>query len=176
MICATCRKGNSCPLHEPGGELGRPERLVGIGFRCWLAGYDTGSVEAWECGWDIYRDAVGDGPARRLVGELSCWARDVHGTARRRLSYYPFLHAVDASRFSDDEMLGVRLICAAQAGARAEEDRFAEALTGRRGNTRVTASARSFAEALTDTGLTLFAMDDNLLVISGAAEQEMHPR
>ena len=30
------------------------EWLVGVGFRCWLAGYDTGDIACWENGWNEY--------------------------------------------------------------------------------------------------------------------------
>jgi len=28
-----------------------PERLVGLGFRAWLAGYQTGDISCWEEAW-----------------------------------------------------------------------------------------------------------------------------
>ena len=29
------------------------EWLVGVGFRCWLAGYDTGDIACWETGFAL---------------------------------------------------------------------------------------------------------------------------
>ena len=35
------------------------EWLVGVGFRCWLAGYDTGDIACWENGWNEYNRLLG---------------------------------------------------------------------------------------------------------------------
>ena len=43
------------------------EWLVGMGFRCWLAGYDTGNIACWENGWNEYARALGPERARRAV-------------------------------------------------------------------------------------------------------------
>jgi hypothetical protein len=53
------------------------ERLVGIGFRCWLAGYDTGDISCWENGWNEYSRTLGAERAKRAVTELACWVRAV---------------------------------------------------------------------------------------------------
>ena len=34
------------------------EWLVGVGFRCWLADYDTGDIACWENGWNEYAKAL----------------------------------------------------------------------------------------------------------------------
>ncbi len=46
------------------------EWLVGVGFRCWLAGYDTGDIACWENGWNAYAQALGTDPllSARLLG------------------------------------------------------------------------------------------------------------
>ena len=49
------------------------EWLVGVGFRCWLAGYDTGDIACWENGWNEYTRALGTERAKRAVTELACW-------------------------------------------------------------------------------------------------------
>ena len=51
------------------------ERLVGVGFRCWLAGYETGDISCWESGWNAYSVALGPLHAKRAVTELACWVR-----------------------------------------------------------------------------------------------------
>ncbi|MBC8013601.1 MAG: hypothetical protein H7X74_05925, partial [Methyloceanibacter sp.] len=45
------------------------EWLVGVGFRCWLAGYDTGDIACWENGWNEYARALGTERAKRAVTE-----------------------------------------------------------------------------------------------------------
>lgn len=45
----------TCPYRDtamPAGEvLSAPERLVGVGFRCWLAGYRTSDIGCWDVAW-----------------------------------------------------------------------------------------------------------------------------
>ena len=43
-----------------------PERLVGLGFRYWLAGYRTGDISSWEKAWDTYSSAMGAAAAHAL--------------------------------------------------------------------------------------------------------------
>ena len=59
------------------------EWLVGVGFRCWLAGYDTGDIACWETGWNEYSRVLGTERAKRAVTELACW---VQGGARLGLA------------------------------------------------------------------------------------------
>jgi hypothetical protein len=61
------------------------EWLVGMGFRCWLAGYDTGDISCWENGWNAYARALGTERAKRAVTELACWVRAVRATASRKI-------------------------------------------------------------------------------------------
>ena len=66
------------------------EWLVGVGFRCWLAGYDTGDIACWENGWNEYNRLLGTERAKRAVTELACWVRAVRASASRKIEYYPF--------------------------------------------------------------------------------------
>ena len=70
-------------------EMISPERLVGIGFRGWLAGYEYQDISAWEEVWNIYASALGPKPAKRAVSELSSWVRQVHHSSCRRIETYP---------------------------------------------------------------------------------------
>jgi len=63
------------------------EWLVGVGFRCWLAGYDTGDIACWENGWNEYARALGTERAKRAVTELACWVRAVRATASRKIAF-----------------------------------------------------------------------------------------
>ena len=60
------------------------------GFRCWLAGYDTGDIACWETGWNAYSRVLGTERAKRAVTELACWVRAVRASASRKIEYYPF--------------------------------------------------------------------------------------
>ena len=67
-----------------------PERLVGIGFRCRLAGYETQDIGCWEAGWNAFSKELCPACAKIAIGELSCWVRAVRQKACRKISYYPF--------------------------------------------------------------------------------------
>jgi hypothetical protein len=61
--------------------LSAPERLVGVGFRCWLAGFQTGDIGCWEVAWEEMSRAVGARAAKPLMNELACWVRAVQDAA-----------------------------------------------------------------------------------------------
>jgi hypothetical protein len=86
------------------------EWLVGMGFRCWLAGYDTGDISCWENGWNAYARALGTERAKRAVTELACWVRAVRATASRKIEYSP----VGCPGFCADECMAISLIAASQ--------------------------------------------------------------
>ena len=86
------------------------EWLVGMGFRCWLAGYDTGDISCWENGWNAYARALGTERAKRAVTELACWVRAVRATASRKIEY----SSVGCPGFCADECMAISLIAASQ--------------------------------------------------------------
>lgn len=86
------------------------EWLVGMGFRCWLAGYDTSDISCWENGWNAYARALGTERAKRAVTELACWVRAVRATAARKIEYSP----VSCPGFCADECMAISLIAASQ--------------------------------------------------------------
>ena len=43
------------------------ERLIGLGFRYWVAGYKSGDIDRWEDAWCIYAQALGPNAARTAV-------------------------------------------------------------------------------------------------------------
>jgi hypothetical protein len=87
-----------------------PEWLVGIGFRCWLAGYDNGDITRWEHGWNVYARVLGTERAKRAVTELACWVRAVRASASRKIEY----RACDTNGFCPDECMAISLIAASQ--------------------------------------------------------------
>src|SRR5262249_805825 len=84
--------------------------LVGVGFRCWLAGYDTGDIACWETGWNAYARTLGAKRAKRAVTELACWVRAVRASASRKIEDYPF----GCAGFCPDEVMAVSLIAASR--------------------------------------------------------------
>ena len=61
------------------------ERLIGLGFRHWVAGYKSGDIDRWEQTWQLYSKALGTNAARTAVSELSAWVRAVSAAARREI-------------------------------------------------------------------------------------------
>lgn len=87
-----------------------PERLVGIGFRGWVAGYEYQDVSCWEHVWNIYADVLGPPTAKQAVTELSCWVRQLRQISCRRIEVYPLA----CSGFCRDECIAISVIAAAQ--------------------------------------------------------------
>jgi hypothetical protein len=92
------------------GQLGGPERLVGLGFRYWLKGFRTGDISCWERAWCAYSNVLGAAAAKSAVTDLSCWVRAINRHARRDLE----TSAVDCERFCRDECIAIEMISACQ--------------------------------------------------------------
>ena len=120
------------------------EWLVGVGFRCWLAGYDTGDIACWENGWNAYARALGTERAKRAVTELACWVRTVRATASRRIEYAP----VGCPGFCADECMAISLIAASQHHRCPAMRACALALTGSDLVEPVLDTANAFADVL----------------------------
>jgi hypothetical protein len=120
------------------------EWLVGVGFRCWLGGYDTGDIAYWENGWNTYQRTLGAERARRAVTELACWVRAVRASASRKIEYSPF----GCPGFCADECLAISLIAASQHHRCPAMRACALALTGSELVDPVLDAANGFADAL----------------------------
>ena len=120
------------------------EWLVGVGFRCWLAGYDTGDIACWENGWNEYNRLLGPSRAKRAVTELACWVRAVRSSASRKIEYYPF----GCSGFCPDECMAISLIAASQHHRCPAMQACALALTGSDVVEPVIDAANAFADVL----------------------------
>ncbi|GAB4226713.1 MAG: hypothetical protein Kow0032_04770 [Methyloligellaceae bacterium] len=136
----------------PGHYLpGKAERLVGIGFRCWLAGYDTADISCWETGWNHYARELGVSAAKTAVTELACWVRSMREASCRKLAYYPY----GCSRFCRDECIAMSMVAASQHSACPAMRACAFALLGSSAIDGVVDSTTSFASALAATGHVL---------------------
>jgi hypothetical protein len=90
--------------------LAGPERLVGLGFRYWLAGFRTGDISCWEKAWCAYSNALGSNAAKSAVTDLSCWVRAISHHAQRDLE----MSATECDRFCRDECVAIAMIAACQ--------------------------------------------------------------
>lgn len=129
----------------------RGERLVGIGFRCWLAGYDTCDIACWETGWNYFTRELGPNHAKHAVGELACWVRALRETAGRKLNYYPF----GCAGFCRDECLAISMVAASQHQACPALKACAFALLGASPVDAAVEKAADFAYALDEAGIHL---------------------
>ena len=120
------------------------EWLVGVGFRCWLAGYDTGNIGCWENGWNEYNRVLGAQRAKRAVTELACWVRAVRASASRKIEYCP----LSCPGFCADECMAISLIAASQHHRCPAMRACALALTGSDLVDPVIDAANAFADAL----------------------------
>jgi hypothetical protein len=139
------------------------ERLVGIGFRCWLAGYDTGDISCWENGWNEYSRTLGAERAKRAVTELACWVRAVRASASRKIEYC----AVGCPGFCADECMAISLIAASQHHRCPAMRACALALTGSDLVDPVIDAANAFADALQDADQRLSAEAVAALMTAG---------
>jgi hypothetical protein len=99
---------NVIPLHARA-----PERLVGIGFRCWLTGFTTGDIGCWEDAWNAFSTTLGNDKAKALLLDLSQFVRAVSATAERDIQ----VQAPGCCGFCRDECLAISIIAACQHGA-----------------------------------------------------------
>lgn len=97
-------------MSHPSREAVGAERLVGLGFRYWVSGYQSGNIDRWEDAWDIYSRALGACRARAAVAELSAWVRSVSAAARREIT----VCNDGCARLCRDECLAVSMIAACQ--------------------------------------------------------------
>jgi hypothetical protein len=87
-----------------------PERLVGVGFRCWFAGFTTGDIGCWEEAWSVFSRTLGNGPAKALLLDLSQFVRAVSATSERDIQ----VQAPGCGGFCRDECLAISIIAACQ--------------------------------------------------------------
>jgi len=123
-----------------------PERLVGLGFRYWLAGYRTGEIGCWEKAWRAYADVMGPASAKHALSDLSNWVRAVNLHAQRPLE----TPAVDCDGFCRDECVAIAMIAACQHNACPAMRACAFALLGCSMIDEVVEVAEDFAKAMRD--------------------------
>ena len=132
--------------------LPAPERLVGVGFRCWLQGFQTSDIGCWEVAWREFSSAVGARAAKPLMTELACWVRAVQDTAERRIEVYP----AQCRRFCRDECLAISMVAACQQTTPCPVFRAcAVALLGSNDIDEAMEGAEGFARCLKDAGQVL---------------------
>lgn len=87
-----------------------PERIVGLGFRYWMLGLNTGDIAAWERAWDLYCGLFGAVGAKVAVGQLSRWVVAMGAASCRDIEVFP----KRCRSFCRDECIAVSMIAACQ--------------------------------------------------------------
>jgi hypothetical protein len=90
--------------------MDEPERLVGLGFRYWMLGRQTGDIGHWERTWSLYSGLFGLCGARLAVGTLSGWVTALNQSAQREIHVFPD----GRGEFCRDECIAVSMIAACQ--------------------------------------------------------------
>lgn len=165
-------------IGKPGARVGQGHRqtlsgaewLVGVGFRCWLAGYDTGDIACWETGWNAYARVLGTERAKRAVTELACWVRAVRASASRKIEYYPY----GCAGFCRDECMAISLIAASQHHRCPAMRACALALTGSSLVEPVIDAANAFADALQEADQLL--SPETVAALAAASEAPLAVR
>lgn len=122
-----------------------PERLVGVGFRCWLTGLSTGDIGCWEEAFNAFSAQLGVDNARDLLIELSCFVRAVSANSERQIR----VSKTGACGFCQDECLAISIIAACQHDRRSALHASASALIGSSDIGDTIIGAQSFASGLT---------------------------
>ncbi|HPG88559.1 MAG TPA: hypothetical protein PLD46_02820 [Hyphomicrobium sp.] len=121
-----------------------PERLVGVGFRCWLTGFTTGEIGCWEEAWNTFSSTLGNDRAKTLLLDLSQFVRAVSATSERNI----LVQTPGCKGFCRDECLAISIIAACQHDAREALRASASALIGSDDIGGALSGAQTFAHGL----------------------------
>lgn len=120
------------------------ERLVGVGFRCWMTGLETGDIDCWQTAFNEFANCVGVDNAKTLVPGLSSWVQAVRGAAQRPIEIAPR----GCNRFCRDECLAIAMVAACQHSACPALKACAFTLLGSSHVTDALGAAEEFAHGL----------------------------
>ncbi|HXF53974.1 MAG TPA: hypothetical protein VNK52_07610 [Hyphomicrobiaceae bacterium] len=91
-------------------SMPEPERVVGLGFRYWMLGLNTGNIRCWEKAWSLYSGLFGAASARVAVGELASWVGALNTASCRNIAVLP----ETCPSFCRDECIAIAMIAACQ--------------------------------------------------------------
>ncbi|TCT12064.1 hypothetical protein EDC22_103379 [Tepidamorphus gemmatus] len=140
----------------------KPERLVILGMRGWIAGYETGDISCWEAVWNDHAREVGPLAAKRIVSELSGWVRIMRSEGCRGVACYP-----RPCRFMcRDECLALRMIASCQNGLRAVAEESGRQLVEIDRVDEFLAAADAYAAELSGAGLDLIPIPSEVIAMA----------
>lgn len=130
-----------------------PERLVGVGFRGWLSGFETGDITTWETTWNAYEETLGTDTSKPVILALSHFVRAAMASAQRDIEIYP----AQCRGFCRDECLAISVIAGCQHDERNALCTCAAALIGSNDIGEIIMRAQDFAHELKAAGQVLSA-------------------
>lgn len=111
MLQRPAAENSSGRVYTP--RLTEAEKLVGLGFRSWMAGYQTGDISCWELAWATYANALGPKKAQPVLTDLACWVRAIRDASCRSIEVYP----AQCTGFCRDECMAIAMVAASQHNA-----------------------------------------------------------
>lgn len=101
-----------CPLIDnlPVGRGPSAERLVGLGFRGWTTGIQTGDLDVLGDVWSLYSEVLPLRRAEAAVGCLAAWVKAVCASASQGVTVAP----QGSFGYCRDECLAISMIAASQ--------------------------------------------------------------
>lgn len=121
------------------------ERLVGLGFRYWMAGHLHGDVAHWERAWRLYTGVFGLAGGKLAIEQLSSWVGAVSTFKQRPIA----IETRACGIFCRDECVAIAMIAACQHGTCPALRACAFALLKCSHIDAVVDGAQGFADALT---------------------------
>lgn len=131
--------------------LNPPEILVGLNFRYWLHGYETGDISYWERAWTMSVDVLGPDRGPGLGADFSRWVKTLRQRSVRSLKALPD----DRRTFGPDECVAMALVAAFQHQSCPALQACALSLLGCEPNSDVTAGSEHLARQLRNADLML---------------------
>lgn len=134
------------------------ERILVEGCRAGIAGFETRCLDCWEVGWTFCAGEIGPRDARRLIGDIFGFVREVRSAAGRRIEMMPR----GCQMLSRDECLLLAAVAAAQNGAPSLSEAAAGHFAGDSRGT-VVAAAGDLAEAMQAVRQLLLPIPDHVV-------------
>jgi hypothetical protein len=145
------------------------ERLVVLGFRHWLSGYEFGDTACWEQAWSLFTDELGAVNAGVLVSHLHYWVKAIREKAAEPVRCL----TCQCRYLCREECLCVGMIAALQHGDEASAALCAGTLVGGRAD-EVIATARQFASLLIENGACLLEVPPHVIISIISGERDKH--
>lgn len=165
----------ACPAGAPCRLLARrPERLVVVGFRCWMAGYEFGDIDCWEHAWRIFSNELGTRNGRAALTDLQFWVRVIRQSSRRAIRCFPAC----CSHVCRDECMALSAVSALQHDEDGTAHIAAHHLTGAESHVvigHVVEASRDFARTLSAIDLHLTAVPPQVVEDIAAREPDGPP-